>query len=155
MAGPAGSMDVAVQPDGKIVAAGSSYSSNQFVFALARYKPYGSLDSSFGSHGTATAAFGQDIAYAESLALQADGKIVVAGDVAPQNSDLYSFTLARFNADGSDFGGPAARKAPVRRPLLECSVAALTARSGRRSRREPAKQRAGRPRPLLPRPPGR
>src|SRR5438874_1895036 len=44
-------MAIAVQPDGKIVAVGSSNSSGNYDFALVRYNPDGSLDSGFGSGG--------------------------------------------------------------------------------------------------------
>jgi uncharacterized delta-60 repeat protein len=89
---------VAVQPDGKIVSAG--YSGTHF--AVARYNANGSLDTSFGSRGVATTAItakGNDAIFA--LALQADGKIVVAGATAPANSSSYTLALARYNTNGS------------------------------------------------------
>lgn len=92
---------VALQPDGEIVVAGESYVSPQYRFALARYKPDGSLDVSFGSGGTVTTAVANaspgDYAYA--LALQPDGKIVAAGDA--YGGLGYEFALARYNANGS------------------------------------------------------
>jgi uncharacterized delta-60 repeat protein len=84
---------VAIQPDGKIIAAGRSGSGD---FALARYNPDGSLDSSFGSGGKVTTDFGGfDSAF--GVALQADGKIVAAG----QGASSGDFALARYNPDGS------------------------------------------------------
>lgn len=82
---------VVVQSDGKIVLGGSSNNS----FALARYNSDGSLDSSFDLDGKTTIAFGSG---AHSLALQADGKLLLAGYGFGSDED---FALARFNSDGS------------------------------------------------------
>ena len=71
---------LALQPDGKIVVAGMSTASGSYDFALARYLPNGTLDTTFSGDGTVLTDFGsgsRDWAYA--LALQPDGKIVVAG----------------------------------------------------------------------------
>src|SRR5262249_26976927 len=70
---------IAVQPDGKIVVAGSSFSNATGEdIALARYKADGSLDPSFGVGSRVLTDFGGgETAFA--LALQADGRIVVAG----------------------------------------------------------------------------
>jgi uncharacterized delta-60 repeat protein len=70
---------LALQPDGKIIAAGfvTAHGSG-YSFILARYHPDGSLDESFGYYGQVmTDIAPQDYAYA--LALQRDGKIVLAG----------------------------------------------------------------------------
>ncbi|MFN2138587.1 MAG: hypothetical protein ACK2UK_21705, partial [Candidatus Promineifilaceae bacterium] len=85
---------MAVQPDGKIVVAGTSEALHPSV-SLARYNIDGSLDTTFGTGGKVTAPFalGEYAAYA--MALQSDGKIVVAG------TSSNDFFLARFNADGS------------------------------------------------------
>src|SRR5690606_33240049 len=45
---------VAVQLDGAIVAVGTAYTGSGFGFALARYRPDGTLDPSFGEGGTTT-----------------------------------------------------------------------------------------------------
>jgi len=84
---------VAIQADGKIVVAGSSGSPRDF--ALARYNPDGSLDTSFDVDGRVTTDFGGDDSGA-AVAIQSDGKIVVAGTGGP-----VDFALARYNADGS------------------------------------------------------
>ncbi len=65
---------VALQPDGKIVVAGTDGD----AFAVARLMPNGSLDSSFGSGGRTTANCGGSDT-ANAIALQPDGKIVLAG----------------------------------------------------------------------------
>lgn len=72
--------EAAAQPDGKIVAAGGEFGS-QWRFALARYLPNGALDLSFGSDGKVTTGFGGNCAFGDDMALQPDGKIVVAGEV--------------------------------------------------------------------------
>jgi uncharacterized delta-60 repeat protein len=82
---------VALQPDGKIVVAGSSGG----AFALARYNPDGSLDRSFDLDGKVTTLFGGGDGSANAVAIQRDGKIVVAG------TSGGAFALARYNADGS------------------------------------------------------
>jgi uncharacterized delta-60 repeat protein len=94
---------VAFQEDGKTVVAGVSFGDNA-DFALARYLLNGSLDTSFGTGGILLIDFGAD-EYARAVAIQADGKILVAGATA--NGDGMSFALARCNTDGSldlDFG---------------------------------------------------
>ena len=70
---------VVLQPDGKIIAAGSSWNGLNFDFAIAKYQSNGMLDSTFASNGKliATPSPFTDVIYA--IALQADGKIVVAG----------------------------------------------------------------------------
>jgi uncharacterized delta-60 repeat protein len=88
-----------LQPDGKIVVAGRSYNGSQNVFALARYKPDGELDTSFNGTGKVTTAIGslEDEAYA--LALRPDGKLVAAGH--SRNGSQTFFALTRYNPNGS------------------------------------------------------
>lgn len=93
---------VAVQPDRKIVVAGSAVSGGDSDFALVRLNPDGSLDASFGGDGIVTTGFGgNDVAYA--VAIQADGKIVAGGDT--YDCGLFScdddFALARYTPDGN------------------------------------------------------
>jgi uncharacterized delta-60 repeat protein len=112
-------LDVALQPDGKIVVAGRSGGD----FALARYLPDGSLDTSFGTGGTVMTDFGRPGESAVAVVLQPNGKIVLAA------SSGGDFALARYNADGSpdlsfgaggtvktDFGGRDAARAIVLQP---------------------------------------
>ena len=87
---------VAIQSDGKIVAAGSTSVSTAYSdFALARYNSDGSLDTTFGTGGKVTTdfAFGDE---AHSVAIQADGKIVAAGFALNINTGLFEFALARY-----------------------------------------------------------
>lgn len=89
---------VALQSDGRIVAAGTSflgYTSSKF--ALARYEANGSLDTSFGAAGILTTAIGSGQSGARGIALQSDGKIVLAGYASrPSSSNDFQFALARY-----------------------------------------------------------
>jgi uncharacterized delta-60 repeat protein len=88
------------QGDGKLVAAGSADDQSITKFALARYNPDGTLDSSFGTGGTVLTPIGSDnSAYAYSLVRQGDGKLVAAGSA--DDASITKFALARYNQDGS------------------------------------------------------
>jgi len=90
---------VAIQSDGKIVAAGSA---NTTAFLLARFNADGSLDQGFGTNGSVETTFGDQSAEARGIVVQADGKIVVVGvSGAGSYSELNDFVLARYNSDGS------------------------------------------------------
>jgi len=86
---------LAVQPDGKIIAIGDTMGTSFSDFALARYNPDGSLDGTFGVGGLVMVDLGGR-EHARAVALQPDGKILVAGD--DNNQD---FALARYDSDGS------------------------------------------------------
>jgi uncharacterized delta-60 repeat protein len=89
---------VATQPDGKIVAAGSSDASGNSDFAVVRYNHDGTPDRTFGTGGTViTDLGGTDYAYA--MALCGDGRIVVAGSSDAAGS--LDFALARYTVDGT------------------------------------------------------
>ena len=94
-----GASSVAIQPDGKIVAAGNSgngtLSEQGADFAVIRYNPNGSLDTTFNGTGKVTTRFGgQD--FVRSVAIQADGKIVVAGSTDFDAYDFYQFVVVRY-----------------------------------------------------------
>lgn len=87
---------VAVQEDGKIVAAGRARNdSGNDDFALARYRTNGLLDTEFDFDGKLMTDFGDGNETAWDLALQDDGRIVAAG------TSGGDFALARYNPDGS------------------------------------------------------
>jgi uncharacterized delta-60 repeat protein len=93
-------IDLTIQPDGRLIAAGGSLNPNGASnFALARYNTDGSLDTSFGSGGKVTTAFDID-ATGLAVALQPDGKIVAAGTSFGQFT-ISDFALTRYNTDGS------------------------------------------------------
>ncbi|TAL41378.1 MAG: hypothetical protein EPN89_19110 [Methylovulum sp.] len=85
---------IALQSDGKILVFGTTSNGD---FALARYNFDGSLDTSFSNDGKITTDFDSDAyIYGQSVAIQIDGKILVAGYA--QNG---SIVLARYNSDGN------------------------------------------------------
>ena len=90
---------VAVQKDGKIVVAGYSDAGGSCDFALVRYTKSGVLDASFGTGGKVLSDLGSasdDDAYA--VAVQKDGKIVVAGSSDAGGSN--DFALVRYTKGG-------------------------------------------------------
>ena len=94
-----GASALAIQSDGKLVAAGSSYTGTQDVFALVRYNTDGSLDTTFNTTGIVTTAIGTVGGEAYALAIQSNGKLVVAG--TSYSGIPSAFTLVRYNPDGS------------------------------------------------------
>ncbi len=98
---------VAIQTDGKIIEAGWTIdSSGNNAFAAARFNQDGSLDNTFGTNGLVSTFINggdntNDKAY--SVAIQTDGKIVVAGYSTDTTggSRYSSFALARFNSNGT------------------------------------------------------
>ncbi len=111
-------LSVAIQADGKIVVAGYTGTpglGGPASFAIARYNSDGSLDASFGSGGKVVSGV---LGNAHAVAIQPDGRIVVAGDVSiSSGADFSNFAVARYNANGTldatfaggqfttDFGG--------------------------------------------------
>ncbi|MFO0383613.1 MAG: beta strand repeat-containing protein [Pirellula sp.] len=88
-----------VQPDGKILVGGYATIGTNIDFAVARYNPDGSLDTSFGSGGVVTTPIGTGTDSGRSITLQADGKILVGG--LSNNGSNDDFALIRYNVDGS------------------------------------------------------
>ena len=88
-----------VQPDGKIVVAGNSYNGTHYDFAVVRYSADGSRDSSFNGNGKVTTDFDGSDDYGSSVAVQGDGKIVVAGSSGAGSN--HKFAVARYNSNGS------------------------------------------------------
>jgi uncharacterized delta-60 repeat protein len=96
----------AVQPDGKIVVAGTSRNLSDNDFAVARYNFDGSLDTTFSGDGKVTTNLGSTYDSAAAVAIQSDWKIVAAGVTRINNVDV--FALVRYNPDGTldtTFGG--------------------------------------------------
>ncbi len=94
---------VAIQGNGKILAAGiaiTSTDANSGDFALVRYNPDGSLDTSFDGDGKVTTPIGNGDDRAYGIVIQPDGKIVLAGDASMPGTER-DFALVRFNVDGS------------------------------------------------------
>lgn len=94
---------LAVQADGKIVAAG--YTAGTYTdLAVARFNSNGTLDTSFGNGGVVTVAISTGGDGARAVAIQADGKIVAAG-YTNINGGFNDFALVRLNANGTLDGG--------------------------------------------------
>ena len=87
--------------DVKFVVVGSSFNSNKYNFALARYNKDGSLDTGFGTGGIVTTSIGTMNDYANALGIQPDGRIVVAGRTFNNATNKYDFVLVRYNANGT------------------------------------------------------
>jgi uncharacterized delta-60 repeat protein len=94
-------LGVALQTNGKIVAAGTARRSSRF--ALARFTPSGTLDTTFGGDGKVTTNFTTYDDSAYDVAIQSDGKIVAAGGAAifGGSGAESSFALARYNTNGT------------------------------------------------------
>jgi uncharacterized delta-60 repeat protein len=98
--------DVALQPDGKIIAAGTVFvafdpgESSDTDFALARYNPDGTPDATFGNGGQVSTDFlgFEDDAF--SVLIQPDGKIVAVGS-ANDPATFYDFAAARYLSNGT------------------------------------------------------
>jgi uncharacterized delta-60 repeat protein len=99
-----GAYGLALQPDGKIIAAGRSRTSpadgTRDNYAVARLLPDGSLDATFSGDGKVTTDFANLEDYGYAVVLQPDGKIVISGQASPRVND-YDFGLVRYNTDGS------------------------------------------------------
>ncbi len=115
-------VNVALQPSGKIVLAGTSFAgAGNGDFMLAHYTTSGALDTTFGTSGKAITNFGTG--YADTggdVAVQNDGKILVVGSSIQKSTNSSDFALARYNTNGAldttfgtggkvltDFGGGA------------------------------------------------
>jgi uncharacterized delta-60 repeat protein len=107
---------IAVQSDGKILAAGADTSSvaasgNSSGFGVVRFNPNGSVDATFGAHGGAITGFpNTNLTTAFALALQPNGDIVAGGEAGNVQTFTHlseSFALARYVDNGkldSTFG---------------------------------------------------
>ena len=94
---------VAIQSDGKIVVAGTARSSAALAaadFAVIRYNADGSLDASFDGDGQVTTDFFGFDDQGNGVAIQTDGRIVVAGTAKPAN-DTSDFAVVRYDEHGT------------------------------------------------------
>jgi uncharacterized delta-60 repeat protein len=93
--------DIALAPDGKIVAVGLTFAGTSSPrIAVVRYNSNGTLDTTFGTGGKVITqiSFG---AVANAVVVQPDGKVLVGGHVYVPSSVDTSFVLLRYNTDGS------------------------------------------------------
>ena len=93
------SFGLGVEPDGKVVLAGITWDPLVFGYdiALARYLEDGSLDPSFGSAGKVVTDCPLDC-HVEDMAIQPDGKLVIAGTAFVGTNDLV---VARYTLQGA------------------------------------------------------
>jgi uncharacterized delta-60 repeat protein len=97
---PKGAEDVAIQPDGKILAVSELQDSNShWWFGVWRWLPNGDLDRSFGSGGWVAHDLGA-FPMPHTVSLQADGKILVGGQIECPGPQLC-FGIVRYNPNGS------------------------------------------------------
>jgi uncharacterized delta-60 repeat protein len=100
---PVGATNVALQTDGKIVvvAALSDSSAAAQVFGVVRYMPNGTLDLGFGSRGVVRTAFTPGFNAPTSVAIAADGKIVVVGSASTIDNSSSALAIARYATNGT------------------------------------------------------
>ena len=91
-------LDIALQNDGKIVLVGMSDSS----LVLTRYLATGAVDPNFGVGGKVIETFTNSSAVANGVAIQPDGKIIIAGGL--MGSQGNDFLLIRYNSNGTRDG---------------------------------------------------
>ena len=110
-----GVTDLVIQPDGKIIAAGYASSlAGDFDFAAIRVNSNGTLDNGFGTAGKTTVDFFGAMDQANGVALQQDGKILLAGTAWANGSSDSDYGIVRLNSDGTvDAGFGATGKALV------------------------------------------
>jgi uncharacterized delta-60 repeat protein len=94
---------VAIQPDGRIVAAGTSLdtANNQYRFAIARFSVNGAPDVSLAGSGKVATPVGAGYSSANAVAVQPDGKILVAGTSDSGVDAGLDMAVVRYNSDGS------------------------------------------------------
>jgi uncharacterized delta-60 repeat protein len=112
---------LAIQPAGKLVAAGVVQSFNpdgQSNFACARYYTDGSPDDTFGTRGQADVALTAAEDTARAVALQDDGKVVLAGIAADPAGKEDHFAVVRLNADGQPDTSFTGKRAGVTRDFM-------------------------------------
>ena len=97
--GSAAITDLAVLPSGAILALGNARQENEPRIALARYTSTGALDASFGNGGKVVDELLADGAVATTMALAADGSILVTGQI--RDGATQKVFLRRFSANGT------------------------------------------------------
>jgi uncharacterized delta-60 repeat protein len=94
---------LAIQPDQKVLVAGSVWDGAKFNVGVVRYNADGSLDQSFGAGGIVITSLGAYGGGVDTVKVQPDGKIVVSGSSASNEVGAYGSkgALVRYNADGT------------------------------------------------------
>lgn len=90
---------ITVQSDGKILVSGTFDSGSDFDYVVARYHEDGTLDTTFDGDGYKTIdLFGKND-FNPELAVQADGRIIIAGTA--HNAGVNQFAFIRLDSNGS------------------------------------------------------
>ncbi len=90
--------DIALLPDGKIIACGTAFHNQQDIL-LARFHADGRLDRRFGDNGVVVTHI-QEGENAFSLAVQENGRIVIAGATKATSDNRFDFVVARYRSSG-------------------------------------------------------
>jgi uncharacterized delta-60 repeat protein len=93
---------VALQPDGRIVVAGETSCTTSRCFTALRLNPDGTPDAGFGSGGVARHEFRLEASWAHAVAIDPDGRVVLAGTVVQGNDgqDSAHVCVLRLLPDG-------------------------------------------------------
>lgn len=94
---------VKIVQDNKILLGTSIYKSPNTSFILARYDSSGSPDLTFGNTGHIITSFGKFSSHCNTIAIQADGQIIAAGEINNSEvvNDDYNFALVRYSENGA------------------------------------------------------
>lgn len=95
----------AVRPDGRVLTGGKSFLGGYIAFTAASYTSEGLPDPSFGTDGIARISFMGNDEIPFAMAVQNDGKVVIAGYVQEFLASDFKLAAVRFNADGTPDGG--------------------------------------------------
>ena len=106
---------IALHANGDLLATGVALNSakGSADICVAAFLPNGALDTTFGVGGTTTADFAGGTDYAHAIAIQPDGRIVVAGGTTPPGSSTTNVALARFLPPDTKIGSFTANPNPV------------------------------------------
>jgi uncharacterized delta-60 repeat protein len=103
---------IRLQPDGKFLVSALDFGQTSNLFLLARFLSDGTPDTYFGSSGTITIDLGMQ-SYCQTMVLQDDDKVVLAGEDVPNYSSGYEFAAARINLGENLHGTVYAGNLPV------------------------------------------
>ena len=137
-AAEAGVRALALQPDGKLVAAGWIEGEQASAWGLARYTPNGALDPTFGQEGRLVIQVGERGGTAGALALQPDGRIVGAGTASDGEASVFALTRLHGDNTSNEAQKPPSTSAPPAPPAgaqpprgVQISVVIVRKRGGR------------------------
>lgn len=127
-------VDVAIQPDGKILVGGKQWGTGPARFAVSRYTPAGRLDRGFGGDGTVLEAGDPPFRFGSpnGMVLQPDGKILLAGTLAWEPETQIE--VLRLNADGSvdrSYGEGGVARVPIPDAYISIPARALALHEGK------------------------